>query len=457
MTFRILFMALAISALASRAWGGAGHGDPVSGPSRLADVPRGSCGQCHTEKSTDRYFPNSLWRANDNELCFTCHQEISNSGIYPGRQIYENSNHATDPRFVWPGPVPSARRDHAMGKCLNCHNPHGRKDRLGLIPSLLSAREEELCLTCHDGSPSARNIAADINKPFSHPVRLSVSKHSADEDGDPNRYSYLGGYRHAECSDCHNAHAASGDPLPPRAPNASNRNARISRVRVMNGSAGTRPLYEYRSAFDTSSPVLEYEICFKCHSSWAGQPVGQQDMALLFNTNNASYHPVEGQGRNPGINSASFVAGMNAFSTIYCSDCHGSDAQNVRGPHGSVFPNILRRFYDARSTSRIVAQSELCFLCHNFDTYANSAGLFQQASRFNPPLSPQGHAFHVGQQRIPCYACHDSHGSPQFPALIVTGRNPGLINFGLTVNRGTCLTNCHQSPGSRIYIQNYPR
>lgn len=458
MTFKIFLTVVFISTGLFCSWAAAieetGHSNRVTGPLRVSDEPRGSCGQCHTEKSAARYYPKSLWRENDNELCFTCHIDINNSGIYPGRQIYENSNHANDPRFAWPGPVPPPRRDRAMGKCINCHNAHGRNDELGLIPNLLNVREERLCLTCHDGSPALRNIAKDINKPFGHPVRLAAGKHGADEGGDPARFSYTNGNRHAECSDCHNAHAAYGDPLPPRAPNASNRNTRVSRVRVFNGVGGVTPAYEFRSAFDTGSPVLEYEICFKCHSSWTRQPPGQQDMALLFNTNNASFHPVEGQGKNPAIDTASFVAGKNPFSTIFCSDCHGSEDMSSKGPHGSIFPNILRRFYDAQSTRRNVTRNELCFLCHNFDTYANPAGLFQRSSRFNPPLSPNGHAFHVGQKQIPCYACHDSHGSPQFPALITTGRNPGLINFGLTVNRGSCLPTCH---GSRVYIQNYPR
>lgn len=434
------------------------HNNAVTGPSRSKGIPRGSCGQCHIDKSTPISYPSSLWRENDNELCYTCHQTINASGVYPGSEVYENSDHRTDPRFVWPGPVPPQRRElRAAGKCLNCHTPHGRKDQGGLIPSLLIAREENLCLTCHDGYPSVRDIARDVRKPYSHPVSRYAGKHSADEGGDPARYSYLGGYRHSECSDCHNSHAVVGDPLPPAAPAASNRNARVSRIRVFNGGPGTIPMYEYRSAFDISSPVLEYEICFKCHSSWTQQRPGVQDMARLFNTNNASFHPVEGQGKNPGINPNAFIGGKSAFSTIYCSDCHGSDDSSLRGPHGSQFPNLLRKRYEAHSTSSMTTGDELCFICHNFDTYANPAGLFQQASRFNPPLSPNGHAFHVGQKNVPCYACHDSHGSPGFPALIVTGRNPGIISFSFAATRGQCSATCHSPPAARSYQINYPR
>lgn len=456
MTFRILFLILTIAVFASHAQAGVfrqtAHGNLTAGPSRSADIPRGSCGQCHTEKSTAVKYPKGLWRDNDNELCFTCHRDTNLSGVYPGNAVYNTSDHKTDPRFAWPGPYPPPRMEiGAAGKCLNCHNPHGAKDRAGIIPSLLVAREEELCLNCHDGSPSVRDIAREIRKPYSHPVFLAQSKHSADEGGDPARYSYTGGYRHAECADCHNPHAANGDPLPPIPPTASNRNIRVSRVRVINGIAGMAPMYEFRPAADVSSPVLEYEICFKCHSSWTYQPMNQPDMAKLFNTNNASYHPVEAQGKNLNINPNSFAGGYNAFSMIYCSDCHGSDDSNLRGPHGSQFPTLLRRNYIARGDSRVTTSDELCFLCHNFDTYANPAGAFQQASRFN---AANGHTFHVGQRSVPCYACHDSHGSPQFIALIAIGRSPGLISFSSTATGGTCVSTCHSM---QSYTVTYPR
>lgn len=457
----ILFAAMAVTGDVRPAVAGSypetGHGNPATGVLRDPAVPRGGCNHCHVEEDAPVRFPKALWRENDNNLCFSCHQNENMSGIYPGRLVYDASNHYTDPRTVWPGPYPPGRRETgAGGKCLNCHDPHGRRDNKGGMPSQMIAREEELCLGCHDGDPSIKDIAREIRKPYSHPAIMTAGRHDANEGGDRARFSYVGGNRHAECSDCHNAHAVSGDPLPPSAPAASNRNARVSRIRVGNGSAGTVPFYEYRPANDVSTPVLEYEICFKCHSSWTNQPPGEQDMARLFNVNNASYHPVEAQGKNQGIRTDAFVPGKNALSTIHCSDCHGSDDSNLRGPHGSQFPNMLRRAYEARSMNRVVSRQELCFLCHNFDTYANaSSSVFQQqASRFNPPSSPRGHAFHVGERNFPCYACHDSHGSPQFPALIVTGRSPGLLSFIGSGTGGTCTPTCH---GTKSYTVNYPR
>jgi predicted CXXCH cytochrome family protein len=460
MIYRILLLIL-LMAVSTTVFAGVysqtKHGSPTIGVERIAGTPRGSCGQCHVEGSGKIKQEHGLWRENDNELCYTCHREENLTGIFPGQRVSQASTHEIDPRFIWPGPVPPVRQglDEA-GKCLSCHDPHGEKDRDGLIPSLLLAREENLCLACHDGDPSTRNTASDMRKPFSHAVRQSFGRHSADENGDPDRYSYVGNNRHVECSDCHNAHALYGDSAPPIAPDASNRNGWVGRVAVNNGGAGTIPTYEYLLAADTGSQVREYEICFKCHSSWTRQPPGQPDMARLFNPNNASYHPVEQQGRNLNIDPNAFVGGVSAFSTIYCSDCHGSEDSELRGPHGSQYANILRRPYEANSASRFVARDELCFLCHNFETYADSMGtsFSLQASRFNPPASPQGHAFHVGEMNTPCNACHNSHGSPQYGALIDTDRRPGLIQFNMNVNGGNCTATCH---GSRNYSVNYPR
>jgi len=432
------------------------HGSPQTGVMRDAAIPRGSCRQCHSEGSGAIKYPKSLWRENDNELCYSCHRNETLSGIYPGQRVYDTSIHRTDPRAVWPGPSPSVRRDmDAAGKCLNCHDPHGRKDRSGIIPDLLISREETLCMSCHDGDP-AGDIKRELRKPYSHLIRQGPGKHSSDEGGDPARYSYAGGNRHAECSDCHNAHAIDHSVSLQTAPSASGKNSRVSRIHVLNGGPETNPGYQYISANDTGAPLNEYEICYKCHSSWTQQPPGQPDMARLFNTNNASFHPVEGQGKNPGIDPNSFTGGFNAFSIIYCSDCHGSNDSNLRGPHGSQFPNILRGPYEAQGNTRVVTRDELCFICHNYETYVNAASssLFQQASRLNPPASANGHVFHVGQKNIPCYACHDSHGSARLGALIAIRRVPGLQTFSMNSNGGACLPTCH---GQQSYTLNYPR
>ena len=445
---------LGVSA-ADGVFGRTAHGDGINGVQRLPELPTGSCSQCHSQGSEETRYPSSLWQENDNELCYTCHAVEDLRGTYPGQRIYQASPHSIDPRFIWPGPVPPPSLDlDAAGRCINCHDPHGSADENGLIPELLLAREDRLCLTCHNGSLANTDIAREMNKPFSHASRRAPGVHAADEGGDPMRYSVSGGARHVSCSDCHNAHASYPDPAPPMAPLASNLNAWVGRVRAFEGSPGMVPPYEYLAPLTGGADPFEYELCFKCHSSWTRQPPGQADLGLLLNLANASYHPVEGPGKNLNIPQEAFVPGIDATSMIYCSDCHGSDDSETRGPHGSQYNKILRRPYAADAGGGFVDSGDLCFQCHNYDTYANSFGIALEASRFNPPESPSGHAFHVGEHGVSCFACHDSHGSPRQIALMVTGRFPGLTQYTSTSTGGSCQSTCHDSSS---YAINYPR
>jgi hypothetical protein len=75
----------------------------------------------------------------------------------------------------------------------------------------------------------------------------------------------------------------------------------------------------------------------------------------------------------------------------------------------------------------------------------------QSASRF---AGASGHTFHVGTQSVPCYACHDSHGSVLYPALIAVGRLPGITGFVPDATGATCMSSCH---APRRYDLGYAR
>jgi predicted CXXCH cytochrome family protein len=412
----------------------------------------------------------ALFAPNTNALCATCHGTPGPNGIYQGPATYAASSHATSTVMVWPGPdpavdrrAPRAKRPGDAGKCVNCHSPHGYRDAAGLIPSLVFSREEKLCVVCHDGSPAAKNVKADLGKTYRHPAGATAGRHDQTESGTPDRYGATPtDNRHSECVDCHNPHLAKADgALPAVAPAASNRLLGVGRVAVTNGPAGGVPLYTYRGPADPAT-TLEYEICFKCHSSWTTLPLTTPsggtplDKAVQFNPNNRSYHPVEAAGKNLTINANAFVNNWTAGKTMYCTDCHTSDATGVRGSHGSVYNYILKMDYRASSSQRTTSSAELCFDCHRYDTYANgrAAPVVQASSRWNPPTASQGHTFHVAQKQQPCYACHESHGSPTLPHLMVTGRSPGLTGYTQGPTGGTCAQTCH---AARTYSINYPR
>ncbi len=442
------------------------HGHPAHGVRRLDSAAVGDCGQCHDMHAsrdgvpTGGPYPYALFTVNDNTLCYTadgsgpCHAVPGALAIYPGPSVYDASAHRTSPAMVWPGPDPRARPAGDAGLCLNCHTPHGRADASGPIPAQAIGREEALCETCHDASgPAATDVASEFDKPSRHPAPDIAGVHDQAEGGDPAAYG--NDKRHAECSDCHNPHDVAPDSTVPTPPEASARVQRVARVAVTNGPAGSVPAYTYRPP-DDPAPALEYEICFKCHSSWTTQPPGQPDLAVRFNPDNPSYHPVEAAGTNPHIRSGAFVPPWGPASLVYCSDCHGSDSGAVEGPHGSLHDHLLRAPYVTSSDKREMVPDELCFGCHNYDTYANddASDTVAGQSRFNGPEFGKGHTFHVAKKGYPCYACHESHGSTDKPALIATGRNPGLNDYRQTPDGGTCYPTCHRDES---YDINYPR
>lgn len=470
MTKRADCLVLALSLLAApgaaRARNGAydstAHGNPTTGVQRIPSEPRGECSQCHSEHassggvSTGGPYPYALFAQDDNLLCFGCHSLATAIGGYQGDAVYGQSLHATAPGAVWPGPTPPARPLSDGGKCVNCHQPHGLKDAAGVVPSLLFAREEAVCLPCHDGSPAIANVAAQFQlKAYRHPLEIA-GRHAAAEGASPQAFAAAPvNNRHSECTDCHNPHFARADPVPPVAPAARSGIVGVTRVRVNNGAAGSVPIFTPLPATDTTF-VQEYEVCFKCHSSWTTQPIGQSDLSLLLNPANPSFHPVEGPGKNPTVNPNAFASGWSAASTTWCSDCHASDDPLVRGPHGSAFRYLLKKNSSTSTAGgQVPSAADLCFDCHLFDTYANPNNPNANAySRFNPPNAAQGHAYHVGSQGYACYACHQSHGSTAYPALMVTGRSPGLLGYTATATGGTCAPTCH---GTQSYQSNYPR
>ncbi|MFI5370988.1 MAG: cytochrome c3 family protein [Candidatus Eisenbacteria bacterium] len=430
---------------------------------RLADEGphTGLCDKCHTAHGNDQpvLYPNALQGPNDNTMCVSCHNTAWAGGSFATEPLYRGTGHGSSMMMIWPGPDPPMRIEpDAPTKCLNCHDPHGWIDLTGTIPHLAIAREEKLCLACHDGSPASSNIATELAKPFRHPVTDYSGRHSGPTESDPSAFGITPiNARHAECEDCHNPHVGRRDGTPPLGDDASLTTLGSSRVLVLNGPAGSAPAFTFVPGSDTLTvPVAEYQLCFKCHSSWTTQPAGQTDLARAMNSNNPSYHPTEAPGANPLIDPLSFSAGWNPTSITRCGDCHGSDFAATRGPHGSVYAGLLKASYPASSATRITTSDELCFSCHSYDVYANpiAPAPMLAASRFNPPGVPQGHATHVGTNQVPCYACHVTHGSSTQPFLMATGRNPGLLGYTKTVNGGTCTPTCH---GPESYTVNYAR
>lgn len=358
------------------------HGNSTSGVDRastalglnaspiLESYSVGNCAHCHeqhasiggvepTPPAAENYSNFTLFRSNyttnKNQLCFHCHDQFQlgtqpptygRYGVYQGSVNYETSSHNNNPNVIWPTTTPPGPALDDAGNCNNCHNPHGYDDGGGLIPSMVFKREETLCLECHDGSPSNKDIATDvgISKTYKHNVGGYINLHTPGET-----LANISTNKHVECADCHNPHAVKAG--------IHEQGTNDVDGHPINGTYGAIPtsfggLWVAPTFANKTIAAKEYEVCFKCHSnanvnwsSWGGAGAASwTNVGLEFNPNNRAGHPiVTGLNFYPNspvpkaLEAVQLLAPWDTnpgTQTMYCSDCHASDS-SVAGPHGS--------------------------------------------------------------------------------------------------------------------------
>lgn len=373
----------------------------VGARSLLDAAGKVQCTTCHDPHSDPSALGRDVppfWKGDSyDEVCEACHQA----------PVVEEGHRD-------PGRMPAG--------CGSCHVGHG-VERQPLLPKA----EEESCLQCHgdrsaleavrdqgrvtrQAQPAA--IGAELDKPYRHPVRESRGLHDADEDLRQSRRSQ----RHVECVDCHPVH---GEPGFERAATLRQRGA-------------------WRD--DQVGGRTEHELCYDCHGSSGDLPYGQTDKSVELSPRNESYHPVEAPLGKRSV--PSLLAPWVEGDVMTCGDCHGSDeADAPDGPHGSRNRWILRQPYEAsdfQAESASVYQA--CYACHS-------------RSSILADESFAGHYQHVVQAQASCYACHDSHGSPEYPGLVRFGKDfrygkvlpssSGRLEYD-PAGGGSCALTCHE-------------
>ncbi len=289
------------------------------------------------------------------------------------------------------------------GDCAACHREHTAK-----APLLLktTATDAALCLSCHDGvtgsSLNTKAVFNDATVPADNAAAREYYRHASltatthtrsdvDEFGDRSN-------RHAACVDCHNSHKATGAVSTQTTGGwtTPGQLQAVSGVSVANPADGTAPGYLL-----LSSTTLEYELCFKCHSSYTTLPSNTGfasskqvfDKAIEFNPSNPanlSYHPVEAAGRNTTTAMANSLSGTSPYklwnfavgATVRCVNCHGDPrkysqtakpgAGDDLATHTSPYRGLLLQNYRDRvmrprtgtGSAYAAADFALCFLCH---------------------------------------------------------------------------------------------
>lgn len=403
--------------------------DPSALPGELAldSNQQLQCTTCHNPHSNT--FGKFLAMSNtESRMCRTCH-------VIDGWQASAHARSSASllgaSRDRWENIKASTVRQAA---CEGCHRPHSAGGRQRL---LRHEAEESNCFSCHDGSVAAGNIVAEFRKFSSHPVGRTTGVHDPTE-----RPATM--VMHVECADCHNPHRAAALPK-----------ARAPLIKpAMRGATGISG-----AGGRTITATYEYQVCYKCHSlrRTVRTPVVERALASTnvadeFNPANASFHPVEAQGKNRQV--PSLLQPLLTTSMIYCTDCHGSDSVQgkTRGPHGSQYrPLLVREYVTADETNESPAAYALCYGCHN-----RTSILADQSFSL--------HRKHIVEESTPCSACHDSHGVSATQSTLADGTH--LINFDRRIVRasqtagtgpsftdrgslrGSCTLRCHNEDHS---------
>lgn len=319
--------------------------------------------------------------------------------------------------------------------CGSCHKGHGKPNT-----PMLPEKKDVFCFRCHGKSKKAEetrkrgdlgketkaaNLEREFEKPYHHPVE-KIGIHSYKETL-PETDSSMP--RHSECGDCHHHHYVTPE----------------------NKMVGVRGINRHGSK--VQSVNLEYELCFKCHSSSANLPANQTNKAELFDISNPSYHPVVAPGKNKDV--PSLIRPLTISSLIKCTDCHNNDdLKGPRGPHGSIYRYILAKNFTETDGKEGPFQYELCYGCHRRMSILGDESF-------------QLHSSHISSVGTSCRTCHNPHGGIRYTHLIdldnpsIRPSSSGRLEFiDLGYRAGECFLNCHgKDHNPEVYpaIQKIPK
>ena len=364
----------------------------------------------------------------------------------------------------------------ARNGCASCHTPHNAQG----ANSLLQAVDDQVCLTCHNGSsnvsPPISNVLAEMVAPkYGHSFSPGNTPHR------PNESALLNQSIHVTCVDCHNPHSSNRVVTFPGAPTIRPSQALVMGISATDGTTVVNPA------------VNQYENCLRCHGSSTGQQsnpnFGYLPLRVVsassplnvipqFSASATSSHPVTHDSNSPlsqpslrphTLDLDGRTPGRSMDTRLLCTDCHNSDdnreagGNGPNGPHGSTFRHILERRYEfaqAPAPGKLVTNLfpnpslsaeggasggpyALCAKCHDLAQILNNTSFSE-------------HARHIKQDGFSCSVCHTAHGMGALSGSISGER---LVNFDVKVvapngaapisyNRAanSCSLVCHNHP-----------
>lgn len=343
----------------------------------------------------------------------------------------------------------STAREISSGKqvwetsCQACHDTHTVDGAGWLLRQASNSAQEasdidKSCLSCHSSAgaidPASGNVSdiASVTTTGGHAGAnasfvFTENAHKPKKDGTVSDLEEADTdiqVRHAGCTDCHNPHQMQkGLHVNDGSQNNNAVSGALTGVTGLNASSSAGSFDPYG---DEDLPTLqvatkEYEVCFKCHSSYGhgntniGSAAGQfSNTVREFSGGVVSAHPVMAGTGNTALDEnlleAPFdvanVAGTAGVGeqTMYCSDCH----TNTGGTGTPALPQGPHN-----------ADIAACESCHVADQY-KTAGVSPLQSDFacaapgDCPNSGTGglanlHIYHATQAAGGVNVCSDCH------------------------------------------------
>jgi predicted CxxxxCH...CXXCH cytochrome family protein len=323
----------------------------------------------------------------DYNSCKACHDQTSHKTTYTDGVSVKLTG-----GVVYNGTAATAAA--VKGACINCHNGTGKPFSASgdtTVPYNISAiwpatggahDSKMICLNCHGNSAGfdgntlnpkynihdsgTAHLLQDGLFDVQNPNQYCFNCHNA-ASTDPNKSSkdisaqmaLANKHTTAKCFDCHgdennqadSMHSMkSGSHTPGSATIAGNiSNATGSTI---TWSAVTVWPSTSNATFTAVNPVTaEYQVCMKqgsgCHAGTGFTTGGtgaasMTDLALEFNPNNVSGHPItRGNSSRPSYVALTAAKMKTPWDvslgsqTIACTDCHATDVAASKGPHGS--------------------------------------------------------------------------------------------------------------------------
>ncbi|MCM0080611.1 hypothetical protein L4X63_03305 [Geomonas sp. Red32] len=401
--------------------------DGATGMGVLALAPFTASGDYKAPTNINQYWPASNGAHATKMQCFNCHG--NSKGI---------DGSTTNPRY----------NGHASGQ------NHVLQDKAFDVTN-----PNNYCFTCHkststDPNKSFKNISGEFRLAYKHVTPRCFDCHGDESNATDSLHSLRAG-----------SHIAGSPAVANNISNATGIDMSWSITSWGGASAST--------SLASNQVTAEYQVCFKCHgatgtgtspavnnSGYTGSG-SLTNLALEFNPNNSSRHPVGTPlAAASQLLSTRLQGGWTPGMVMTCSDCHATDSTASKGPHGSSVKWMLagtNKAWPYTSAASNGASTGTYFRLASYNTGAGTKdGLFclncHQVTGTNPFHTASGvtTGTHYNNANIPaCVNCHlrVPHGG-KIPRLLKTANAPARYKASGAADSVTLTTITGKGAGS---------